>query len=222
MFPLFEVVFLQGSTGLPSIPISLISLPPVSNTVTHLEIAGYKGRTTEGNQLLLDFLCCFSNLSSLSLRDHSPIAFICLFKGLTVIPQTTSSLLPNLKTVKVTSYRSPDKDVLVDFVQSRHQNTDGVVQLKELEMCCNLVFSELEGDLSTRWNALSNENGFTVRISGTCQYRVGSFALCYLNDCSSTIFLIRTLVLTSGDGKKLLLSNSSSFPWLSLCKYLLL
>ncbi|PBK63115.1 hypothetical protein ARMSODRAFT_980293 [Armillaria solidipes] len=171
MFPLFEVVLLQGSTGLPSIPISSISLPPISNTVTHLEIAEHKGRSTEGNQLLLDFFCCFPNLSSLSLRDHSPIAFIRLFKGLTVTPQTTFSLLPHLETVKVASYRSPDKDVLVDFVQSRRQNMDGVVQLKELEMCCNLVFSESEGDLSARWNALSSANEFTVRISGTCQYR---------------------------------------------------
>ncbi|KAK0445809.1 hypothetical protein EV421DRAFT_295041 [Armillaria borealis] len=47
MFPLFEVVFLQGSAGLPSIPISSISLPPISNTVTHLEIAEY--RSTKGD-----------------------------------------------------------------------------------------------------------------------------------------------------------------------------
>ncbi|KAK0243755.1 hypothetical protein EDD85DRAFT_976639 [Armillaria nabsnona] len=86
MFPLFEVVFLQGSSGLPNIPISSISIPPISNTITHLEIAEYKERNTEGNQLLLDFLRCFPNLSSFSLRDHSPVAFIRLFKGLTVTP----------------------------------------------------------------------------------------------------------------------------------------
>ncbi len=182
MFPLFEVVFLQGSSGLLSVPISSISHPPISNTITHLEIMEYKGRSTEGNQLLLDFLCCFLNLSFLSLHDHSPVAFIHLFKGLMVTPQATSSLLPNLETIKIASYHSSNKDILIDFVHSHHQNMDGVIQLKELEMCCNLVFSQLEGDLLTQWNALSSKNEFTVRISGTCKYRVGSFTLCHLNE----------------------------------------